>query len=249
MQNRISERESTRGRARIVEAFAEEFQKVLIGCPIVNASFYNTFDYTRTGNNYSHPRTIGLLVKTCYSLQEIAVVDVDVHLNAGRDTKFQPDVVALDDKGHFLLILDFESPNSSDARIPGKDVESYLKWIRTKSYSVPYLIITSLPKQVSPTPPRLGTRHGISRPSKRKKWELRYTSPSGCNREHAQYRNEIETEPFDYWYRIYRKKLEDLCREFPDIGDIPIYFGNLNGLQFSFIDVIPCQSMQVPRYK
>lgn len=226
-------------RARIVETFAEEFQKVLTGCPVVNASFYNTFDYTRTGNNYSHPRTIGLVVKACYSLPEIAVVDVDVHLNIGAGTKFQPDVVALDHKGRCLLLLDFESPNSSDARIPEKDIEAYLKWIRAKPYSVPYLIITSLPKRVSPLPLRLGTKNGVRRPRRNKKWELRYTSSGGCNEEHAQYKHEIESEPFKYWYRVYRKKLEELSNEYPDLSNMPLYFGNLDGLLFNFIDMMP----------
>jgi hypothetical protein len=61
--------------AKIVGSFVDEFSKVLRACPIVNSSFYDSFEFTRTGNNYSHPRTVGLLVKVFYSLPEIVAVD------------------------------------------------------------------------------------------------------------------------------------------------------------------------------
>ena len=225
-------------RIEIIETFAKRFQKELSKCPLVKPSFYNTFDYTRTGNNYSHPRTLGLLVRACYSLPEVAVVDVDVHLNEGRNVKFQPDVMALDNAGHCMLVLDFESPNSSDARIPEKDVEPYLRWNCQQPGNVPYLIITSLPKKVVPPRPRLSTRRYLPRPHGNKQWELRYTSPGGCNEEHLQYKDEIESEPYTYWYHFYRKKLEELSEKYDNLSSMPFFFANLDGVTLSLVDVM-----------
>src|SRR5260370_38825613 len=84
------------------------------------SDFYDSMNYTRTGNNLTHPITWGHLARFVW--QEVKGVDhvgIDVHQNAGHGKKFQPDVVAF--KGDLtkpipLLFIDCESPNSSDWR-------------------------------------------------------------------------------------------------------------------------------------
>ena len=201
----------------IVTTFIEEFEKVLIECPIVSRSFYNSFEFTRTGNNLSHPRTLGLLVKACNSLSEVVAVDVDVHLNAGSGVKFQPDLVAWDKDEICTLIVDFESPNSSDARIPGKDVQAYAKWIDFTKCEVPYLIITSLPKVP------------------KGKWKLRMDR-DGCNREHREFVDQIKSSPFTYWYGVYREELEKLSKQYHGFRELPLFFANLDGVAVHLID-------------
>lgn len=220
----------------IVRTFVKEFSKALRGCPIVSRSFYDSFEFTRTGSNYSHARTIGLLVRACYSLSGIVAVDVDVHLNMGKGIKFQPDMVALDREQRHVLIVDFESPNSSDARIPRKDVEPYVKWIDFIKSEVPYLIITSLPGRVNPLRPSR-QRRGVVLPRPKEKWELRYTSPGGCNYEHREFADQIRSSPFTYWYRVYREELEKLSKQYLRLRELPLYFANLDGLELHLIDV------------
>jgi hypothetical protein len=172
-------------------------------------------------------------------LPGVAAVDVDVRLNDCRNVKFQPDTMALDNDGHCLLAVDFESPNSSDARIPEKDVEPYLRWSNQQPSRVPYLIITSLPKHVPPPRPRLGVGRSLRRGFSKKQWELRYTSPGGCNEAHLQHKDEIESNPCAYWYRFYREKLEDLTKEYDNLSRSPIFFANLDGTTLGFVDVMP----------
>src|SRR5579871_5508573 len=97
---------------RIVERLGEEIRHL-------PDNFYNTFDYTITGKNYTHPITWGILTKIMLSIDGVKHVAIDFHLNIKR-TKFQPDLAAISEiepKLKFKLFLDYESPNSSDSRI------------------------------------------------------------------------------------------------------------------------------------
>lgn len=205
----------------IVSTFLAQFQSELRQCPLVNASFYNSFTYTTTGANYCHPRTIGLLMKAFYALPQTAAVDVDVRFNAGEGVKFQPDLVGLDRGGGHLLIVDFESPNSSDARLMAKDVEPYVKWIQTVgSGPPPYLIITSLPVRPGPG-----------------QWQLRYTSLGRANDGYAQLKTQILSNPFGFWYGEYRKQFRAPGGRVRNLQQLPIYFANLDGLQVDSVCV------------
>src|SRR5208337_5655914 len=96
--------------------------------------FYDSFNYTSTGKNLTHPITLGFLTKFVWSLESIVHVGVDIHLNEGGGIKIQPDLVGYGDllaKGkdpRYLLFIDYESPNSSDGRVIYKDVEPFLLW-------------------------------------------------------------------------------------------------------------------------
>jgi hypothetical protein len=81
--------------------------------------------------------------------------------------KFQPDILIRGHQEEILAAIDFESPNSSDARVPHKDVTAYLRWVTTSAQSFEYLIITSLPDRPTST------------------WELRYASTGKWNEHHV----------------------------------------------------------------
>jgi hypothetical protein len=154
------------------------------------ANFYDSFEYTRTCNNVTHPWTIGLLSKILWRIDGIAKVGVDVRFNRLDGVKFQPDLVAYrEHEPEPVLFVDYESPNSSDARVPEKDVEPYLKWVAGEANPTEYIIITTLPAQACP------------------KWEVRYTSEGQCNHGFRDRRDEIRRNPFEFWYSHYRKTL------------------------------------------
>jgi hypothetical protein len=151
--------------------------------------FYDSFDYTSTGNNLTHPITVALLSKILWQIPGVEFVAEDLRLNMEK-TKFQPDLTALKTVAPLspLLFVDYESPNSCDTRIPDKDVGAYLEWSTVKGERTPYVIITTLPK----------------RPSE---WELRWASKGDNNAMYKGRRNEISRNPFKFWYAHYRKAL------------------------------------------
>jgi len=166
---------------------------------MISPPFFDSFDYTTTGRNLCHPRVLGLVVKTAWTLPGVAAVDIDVKLNLGGKVKFQPDVVAVDCEGKPLIIADFESPNSSDARIPEKDVKPYLAWAEKSAHRVPYFIITALPRV-----PR--------------SWELRWTAAGKWNDGHWEHRAHILKSPFEYWYGWYRKTVTPMLEAKGELG-------------------------------
>lgn len=177
----------------VVSRLVADLSKAIAKLP---ADFYDSFDYTTTGKNLTHPLTLGILTKILGALDHVTHVGVDVRFNAGKDVKFQPDLVAYEGLTNPTLFVDYESPNSSDARVPEKDVEPYSKWLKAprKEPGAPvtepeYVIVTTLPTRPSP------------------RWQVRYTSRGGYNHEFRNQRKQIRDGPFDFWYRYYRKRL------------------------------------------
>ncbi len=125
-------------------------------------------------------------------------IDYRINVDNGK-TKFQPDIFSCNSKGKPLLVIDYESPNSSDARIPSKDVKPYLKW----NPQVPYIIITTLPKRPSPS------------------WQLRYTDAT--NKFHKGKNEVVRENPFEYWYNFYKNELQEYEAEMKSV-----YFININ---------------------
>lgn len=183
----------------------------IVCCPIVTPAFYNSFDYTTTGNCLCHPVTLGLLTKASWRLSEATAVSIDERMHSDGGTKFQPDLVVRNRGGQILLIVDFESPNSSDERIPVKDVQAFLDWTGD-SCSTEYLLISSLPNTQSAN------------------WELRYTSKDQYNQIHRGNLKQIRANPFRYWYTRYQEVLPQNWRRFP------ITFANFNGAVLSTVD-------------
>ncbi len=146
--------------------------------------FYDSFQFTKTGNNLTHPWTWGILTRILWDLPEIMRVGVDVRLNSGSE-KFQPDLVGYSANDQPIIFLDYESPNSSDARIPIKDIDPYLFWRGNCNSEVPYVIVTTLPEYPSPN------------------WELRYTSAGKYNHDFRDKRELLRKNPCQFWYEFY----------------------------------------------
>ncbi|MCX6707545.1 MAG: hypothetical protein NT001_05400 [Candidatus Woesearchaeota archaeon] len=186
----------------LIKKFTELLTKHIQNVP---NGFYDKFEYTQTGNNKTHPRTLGFIVKTLSELG-IDLIDIDSKLNE-KGIKFQPDLIGRDFNEKERIIIDYESPNSSDARIIEKDIEPYLKWVEcTKKRDVPYIIITTLPDKES------------------QKWELKYTSKGYYNEKHKGKKADVQKNPFRYWHNVYEEEIKS-----KGIKSGSIYLVNING--------------------
>lgn len=182
----------------IVRSIRKQLEEEIKSLP---QGFYDSFEYTTTGKNLTHPVTLGFLVKILWGLSNVARIGIDVRLNVDG-LKFYPDIVAFDDNGEAVLLIDYESPNSSDMRVPAKDVKTYIEWCRVSKKSPPYIIVTTLPNAPSP------------------KWQLRYTTK--LNKSIKGKREAIRKNPFEFWQNVYSKKLAKT-----DLQNI--YFLNISG--------------------
>ena len=75
-----------------VDTIIQYLEAALIDLPI---GFTDTFEYTRTGTNWTHPLIWGHLVKAAWEVECVSQVGIDVRLNDTKGTKFQPDLVGL----------------------------------------------------------------------------------------------------------------------------------------------------------
>jgi len=165
----------------IADQIARELEQLIQDLP---DDFYDTFNFTKTGNNLTHPWTWGILTNILWDLPGITSVGVDVRLN-NSGVKFQPDLIGYSAGDKPAIFLDYESPNSSDARIPIKDVDPYLTWRSACNSDAPYVIVTTLPECASPN------------------WELRYTSMDKYNHGFRDKRELIRKNPCQFWYDFY----------------------------------------------
>jgi len=188
----------------VIEKLNKEIKKIfqeikrintVSGKPLSDSSeFYGTFKYTTTGNNLTHPMTLGLLTKILWSLKPVKYVGVDFRLNK-KGVKFQPDLVALSDLnlGDPLLFIDYESPNSSDFRILNKNVKAYNAYCNEvwgkAGKRPPYIIITTLPDTRPKNTPV--------------KWQLRYTASVNKNYKGEEPKKLMGDNPLKFWYGEY----------------------------------------------
>lgn len=171
---------------RIADEIAQRLEPMIAELP---EGFFGTFAFTQTGNNLTHPVTLGLLSRLLWQIDGIATVGIDMRLNLGSGVKFQPDLVGMDADLRPVVAVDYESPNSSDARIPTKDVDPYLAWHRQSAIAIPYIIITTLPDGPASD------------------WELRYTAPGYYNADFCGRRGEICQSPLRFWQAFYMQEL------------------------------------------
>ncbi|MGD0073863.1 MAG: hypothetical protein ABSD31_05925 [Candidatus Binataceae bacterium] len=172
--------------------------------------FYDTFDFVKGTKNLCHPITVGLIAKVLGEMEDIDYVGFDVRLNDGNGHKFQPDVVGFRGVENVrdnqpTIFVDFESPNSCDARIPRYHLRQYLQWAKDLDPKPPYVIVTSLPNASSP------------------KWKLLYAS-GRLQSWHKGNLEEIRANPFRYWTNVWDK---DLRGHSDDLSEI--FFLNIDG--------------------
>lgn len=153
---------------------------------ILPDGFFSTFRYTKTGNNLCHPLTLGAIARVVSGFPAVAHIGIDVRLNQRNGVKFQPDLVGYDNELFPIVAVDYESPNSSDARVPVKDWLPFANWRESYGRDMSYLVVTTLPERTSP------------------EWELRWTSSGQYNQKFRGRRDEIRNSPFEFWYGHYR---------------------------------------------
>ncbi len=195
--------------------FCQALEKEITSLP---DKFYDTFEYTATGQTYTHPITLGLVSKIIIGkVSGVRCVGIDFRL----DENFNPDIVALSriEPLEPVLFVDYESPNSSDLRIPNKDIAAYQRWCNANRKRVPYFVITTLPNGQAST------------------WKLKWTGVNKGQKDqvNAAFRqdkqniqSQIRLNPFAFWYGQYRTLLQSV-----DLSSV--YFININGKKVEHI--------------
>ncbi len=186
----------------------ELFRRLQTRIELLPKGFYDTFAYTHRGQGLTHPVTLGLLAAVVTELPGVAIATIDHHPNDCHGAKFQPDILAVSRQLGPVLAIDYESPNSSDARVPRKDWAAYARW-RTTGATFPYCVITTLPDAARP------------------QWELRYTSSRGCNHGFAPFRSKIRENPFAFWYDYYKAEKKSAGHDLTGITMLNISGGNV----------------------
>jgi len=191
--------------------FLKEFEKLLKNSK-VSDEYWSTFKYTSTGNNHCHALTWGLISRALSKIKETKELYIDIHLKAGKVT-LRPDVYAVSNNGSRLAI-DFESPNSSDARVVEKDIVQFLSFLAEGGEIDKYIVVTSLPEKNS-------------------NWELRYTSAGGYNEGHSVHKKKIRKNPKKYWFNFYKKALA--AHKVSKLSLKRIIFLNMNGKKLEYV--------------
>jgi hypothetical protein len=145
--------------------------------------FFDSFEYTSTGNALTHPLVFGLLARFAWGIDGVTYVGLDVALNEGG-VKFKPDVIGYTGSLQPLFFVDYESPNSSDYRVICKDVDGYIAWRDHTGSTAPYVIITTLPQETS-------------------WWECRWVSKGYYNQDFKDRRKEWAANPRQFWHSVY----------------------------------------------
>lgn len=159
--------------------------------------FYDTFDWVDKPKGFCHGTTLGLIGEAFKKMKQVKYVGYDVRLYSNGH-RINPDVVGFDSNCNVVIISDFESPNSSDARVVTKDIKAYDGWQRSMLASdnkrnktiIPYFIITSLPNFESST--------------WKLKWVGKYDGKEQYNRKHRGMREHIIKNPLAYWKKAWR---------------------------------------------
>lgn len=177
----------------LVDTVKRGLERSIRGYPV---DFFNSFAFTRTGRNLTHPLTVAELARVMWSVPYVRRIGIDVRFNNEKGIKFQPDLVAFDEAHRPLFYIDYESPNSSDARIPDKDIAAYRRW-QSDNDAAPYLIVTTLPDHAAPD------------------WELRYTAKGQCNEQCRGRLEAVRKNPFRFWVRywgqhVHRENLKNI---------------------------------------
>jgi len=202
---------------QVVQELAEGLEKGIKPLP---ESFYDTFDYTKTGCNLTHPVTLGIISVILRGMLHVEHVAVDWRVNLGNRVKIQPDLTAMDASLNPILFIDYESPNSSDFRVIKKDIMPYLNWQEKTNQLTPYIIITTLPNKLTP------------------KWKLLWTSAKSkqYNQAVKGFRDEVRKNPFEFWYRQYRTLVTE-----KSLNLKRVFMLNIEGKRV----VIPCLGSKV----
>jgi hypothetical protein len=224
--------------------FVRLLEAELASHPILTDRHYASFDFTHRGPLGCHALTVKVLAAVCRRLPGVSRVDTEVHFNRADGVTFWPDVVGWDRSGQIAVAIDFESPNSSDARVPFKDVQRYLELLVSVEEEeqealmecqrlgvepdwspldpFPYFIVTSLP----------------TFPVSAASWPKKWTSPGYWNE--GQDYSSVRGSPFVHWYAYYRSEVASLCLQVGWHHQCPpISFVNLAGKHPSHVDVLP----------
>jgi hypothetical protein len=147
-----------------------------------------------------------LLKKVAASLRGVTRVsgeDEALH-RAPLHGGWKPDLILWGRDDTPLLVGEYESLNSSDERVFEKDIWKYQLWAsEIRDAAPPLLVITTLRNGAHPQYPSAIANYGY-------------------NLDHKGKTSLIRTNPFQYWYKVYRSKI------YPETARLPITFANFS---------------------
>jgi hypothetical protein len=197
----------------LIEALLRALEGFIADSPLVCEEHYSTQDYIYGDDRIVNSRTMGFIIRAAWTLPEVCVVDVEHTFK-----KWHPDITLRDAQNNILLVIDYESPNSSDYRVIDRDVWKYVEWGKSTGNWLPYLIITTLPKQRSIKWELLYSREDKSNPDK-----------SGWNWQFRERAAELKESPFGFWYSVYSDRWSKEWQF--------IHFANFDGRKVSRVEM------------
>ena len=166
--------------------------------------------YFHLSEKKCHRIVVDLIEVVGHSLPGVERVTGNKALHSLGRRRWQPDVV-LWNNHRPILVIEYESLNSSDNRVLEKDLDWYSIWASLQAERVSLLIITTLPDFEFAN------------------YELRYTSPGQYNFEHRGEVTHIKRNPFQYWFEHFWEKMLDSDKE------LPVTFANFSGRQLRIV--------------
>jgi len=134
---------------KIITQFIRALKQKLATDPRFPSELFTDYRYVFGPDRRCHTQTIDLVFEAAKSLPGVCSVDGNRALVRDKP-RWKPDAVLWNKRQELLCIIEYESINSSDARILEKDFAGYERWRTTCELSAPLLIITTLP--VGPAP-------------------------------------------------------------------------------------------------
>jgi len=165
-----------------------------------------------------HSIGVGLLAAAIAEVAGVQQVGIDVRLRRAGNN-WQPDVIGFrrGRRGELVPVVyaDFESPNSSDARVPEKDLRAYRKWVQGGGRAAPYVIVVCLPK--APYGP----------------WPLAYTTGRGYNVKHRGRGKRVRSAPLAYWRKVWHSEVARRKIDLAKIGILNVGDGEVGRVNLS----------------
>lgn len=179
--------------------------------PAFPPELFRDYQYVFGPNRCCHSRTVALIHEVAATIRGVASVTGNTALFRGKP-RWQPDAVLWDGQDQPLCVVEYESLNSSDARIVYKDFSGYEQWVKTCEWALPLVIITTLPKGESPW------------------YRLLWTQDNLYNAGHKGQLQKARRDPYQYWYRFYRGLLKRKVQR------LPVSFANFDGNDLQVVE-------------
>lgn len=207
----------------IIQELIAKMQKIVAVSTEYPAELFTEYRYVLGEDKCCHQKVVSLIKQAAAQIPGVLADQQEKEL--GKAPRWRPDVILREsNSGDVTAIVEYESLNSSDARVLEKDVAGYEAWIGLQRQTIPLLIVTTLPHFHA------------------SEYRLLYTNrkTSQYNADHAINDSEVRKNPFRYWYAYYRLWLEPHL----NTESLPVSLANFSGNQLTLFDTWPVDAAQ-----